>query len=74
MGRGKPPPWKAEPGNLARYVGRAGRLLRGGRMVKILAEARGKRVVVEAIGHNGTTVRFTVNRENLGQPQPGLFD
>lgn len=62
------------PGALAKYVGRAGKLLRGGHMVKVLAEARGKRMVVEAIGHNGTTVRFTVNRENLGQPQPGLFD
>lgn len=66
--------WKATPGNLASYVGRSSRLLRGGHTLRVLAEARGKRMLVEAIGYAGTPVIFTVKTMNLGQPQPDLFD
>lgn len=66
--------WIAKPGILAIYTGRAGRLLRSGRKVNIVAEASGGRMVVEAIGHKGAPVRFPVKTTNLGQPQPELFD
>ena len=42
--------------------------------VRILAEARCQRMVVEAIGRAGHPVRFTVKTENLYQPQPDLFE
>ncbi len=74
MARRKIAKWMAVPGGFASYIGRSSRLLRGGRMVKVVAEATGKRMVVEAIGHKGAPVQFTVKTMNLGQPQPGLFD
>lgn len=74
MARRKTSRWVVTPGGLASYTGRSSRLLRGGRLVKVIAEARGKRSVVEALGYKGAPVRFTVKTRNLGQPQPGLFD
>lgn len=60
-------------GQLASYTGRTSRLLRGAKLLRVLAEASGRRVVVEAIGHAGKPVRFTVLASNLGRPQPQLF-
>jgi hypothetical protein len=42
--------------------------------VRIVAEARGGRMVVEGICRNGSVARFTIKRENLAPLQPGLFD
>jgi hypothetical protein len=66
--------WNPEPGRYASYTGRSSPLLRGGRIVEVVAEACGQRMVVRAIGHQGMPVSFTVATKNLGQPQPGLFD
>lgn len=62
--------WFPSPGSLATYVGKnkASR-----RNVRVLAEGIGGRLYVEAVGRNGTNVRFTVKRENLIQPQPDHF-
>jgi hypothetical protein len=59
------------PGTLATYVGRTRRQMRN---VRVLAEASGGRMLVEAIGRRGVPVRFTVKRENLVPPAPDLFD
>jgi len=42
--------------------------------VRVKAEARGGRFVVEALGRNGKPVLFTIKRENLAPLQPSLFD
>jgi hypothetical protein len=62
--------WYPNPGHIAIYLGqtRASR-----RNVRVLAEARKGRMLVEAIGRNGHPVRFTVLKDNLVQPQPDLF-
>jgi hypothetical protein len=62
--------WTPTPGSLATYVGKTKASKRN---VRILAEGIGGRMYVEAIGRNGTNVKFTVKRENLVQPQPDLF-
>lgn len=66
--------WSPAARQYASYTGRSSQLLRGGRMVEVVAEASGARMVVRAIGHSGAPVQFTVAARNLGQPQPGLFD
>lgn len=66
--------WVPVPGKLASYTGNTSQLLRGGRMVEVVAEASGQRMVVKAIGLHGVPVCFTVATKNLGLPQPGLFD
>ena len=66
--------WQPQVGILTTYVGRASRLARGGYNVRIVAETSANRMLVEAIGHSGSPVRFTVKRENLAPLQPGLFD
>ena len=71
--RTRAPAWTPIPGCLAIYVGKTSPLLRGGRKVRVVAEASNRRMVVEAIGHAGKPVRFPVLAENLGQLQPGLF-
>lgn len=71
---GKKAVWVPQVGVVASYVGRAGRLARGGYNVRVVAEACANRMVVEAIGRSGVPVRFTVKRENLAPLQPGLFD
>jgi hypothetical protein len=43
------------------------------RNVRIIAEARNQRMVVEAIGRKGSPVQFTVLKANLVEPQPDLF-
>ena len=66
--------WLPQIGGLATYIGRAGRLAKGGYNVRVVAETCASRMVVEAIGRSGLPVRFTVKRENLAPLQPGLFD
>ena len=66
--------WLPESGKYASYGGRYSRLLRGGKLVVVIAEASGMKTVVEAIGDKGIPVRLTVKTENLIQPQPSLFD
>lgn len=66
--------WQPQVGILATYIGRASRLAKGGYNVRVVAETCANRMVVEAVGRNGTPVRFTVKRENLAPLQPGLFD
>ncbi|MDD2664099.1 MAG: hypothetical protein PHD19_10110 [Dechloromonas sp.] len=66
-----PVPWLPSAGTVAAYRGRS----RGGaRNVRVVAEASGGRMVVEAIGRQGVPVRLTVKRENLSPRQPDLFD
>ena len=43
------------------------------RIVRILAEAVGGCMVVEAIGKQGHQVRLTVKQASLREPQPDLF-
>jgi hypothetical protein len=66
--------WLPQIGGLATYIGRAGRLAKGGYNVRVVAETCANRMVVEAIGRSGLPVRFTVKRENLAPLQPSLFD
>lgn len=51
-----------------------GRSSKSERNVRVLAEASGGRMVVEAIGRQGVSVRLTIKQENLLPMQPGLFD
>ena len=62
--------WQPHPGQLALYVGRSAA---SRRMVRVLAEASGGRMCVEAVGKKGVNVRLTVKRESLRQPDIGLF-
>ena len=66
--------WFRQVGVVATYIGRASRLARGGYNVRVVAETRADRMVVEALGRSGAPVRFTVKRENLAPLQPGLCD
>lgn len=54
------------------YHGRAAKLLKPGVVVRGVAEARCGRILIEAIGHAGKPVRFTVKQRNL-RPYAGLF-
>ena len=65
--------WHPAVGSLAFYNGRGSTLSRHGFNVRVVAEARASRLLVEAIGHAGKVVRFTVKTSNLRQPQPDLF-
>ena len=58
-------------GSVVVYKGRSGKSERN---VRVLAEASGGRMVVEAIGRQGIPVRLTIKQENLRPMQPGLFD
>ena len=66
--------WTPPIGCFATYIGRGGKLSRGGYNVRVVAETCADRMVVEALGRSGAPVRFTVKRENLAPLQPGLFD
>jgi hypothetical protein len=66
--------WLPQIGTVASYIGRAGKLARGGYTVRVVAETCADRMLVEALGRSGLPVRFTVKRENLAPLQPGLFD
>lgn len=63
--------WLPPAGMLATYRGRSWRSMRN---VRVLAEASGGCMVVEAIGRQGLPVRLTVKRTNLAPMQPDLFD
>lgn len=62
--------WYPSLGALATYVGQTRASTRN---VRVVAEARKGRILVEAIGRKGRPVQFTVMRANLVQPQPDLF-
>lgn len=62
--------WYPRMGGLATYVGQTRASTRN---VRVIAEARKGRMLVEAIGRKGRPVQFTVLRGNLVQPQPDLF-
>lgn len=64
------PRWYPYVGRLATYVGQTRASTRN---VRVIAEARKGRLLVEAIGRKGRPVQFTVMRSNLTQPQPDLF-
>jgi len=63
--------WLPQAGLVVAYAGRSKKTARN---VKVVAEATGGRMVVEAIGRKGVPVRVTVKRESLRPLQPGLFD
>lgn len=63
--------WIPPAGTLVTYAGRSRKLARN---VRVLAEASGGRMLVEAIGRQGVPVRLTVKRDNLAPMQPDLFD
>lgn len=58
-------------GTVVLYQGRNRKMARN---VRVVAEASGGRMVVEAIGRQGGVVRLTVKQENLLPKQPDLFD
>lgn len=64
-------PWFPAAGAVVAYAGRNKKLSRN---VKVVAEACGGRMVVEAIGRKGVPVRLTVKQDSLQPMQPGLFD
>lgn len=63
--------WLPDAGTVAVYRGRSASSQRN---VRVLAEARGGCMVVEAIGRKGEVVRLTVKQDSLRPMQPGLFD
>jgi hypothetical protein len=65
--------WVPKPGELAHYWCTSGKLARGGLNVRVLAEASGGYMVVEALRNDGTTVRISVKATSLRAPQPSLF-
>jgi hypothetical protein len=62
--------WHPRTGEIALYLGQTRAKARN---VRIIAEARNQRMVVEAIGRQGSPVQFTVLKANLVEPQPDLF-
>lgn len=65
--------WQPCPGELAYYWCTSGKLARGGLNVRVLAEASGSYMVVEALRSDGSAVRITVKASSLAAPQPSLF-
>lgn len=65
--------WIPKPGDLAHYWCRSGKLARGGLNVRVVAEASGGYMVIEAARGDGSLVRITVKAANLTAPQPSLF-
>jgi hypothetical protein len=63
--------WKPVPGAFAIYAGRS---RSSTRLVRILAEATGGWMCVEAVGRKGVNVRLSVKAENLREPERGLFE
>lgn len=66
--------WVPVAGKFASYDGKYSSLLKIGKIVKVVAEASNNRTIVEAIGHHGHPVKFTVLTSNLEEPQPLLFE
>lgn len=69
--RRKAPKWKPTPGVFALYVGPTKAATR---RVRVLAEATGGWMFVEAVGQKGMNVRFSVKRTNLREPERDLFE
>jgi len=67
------PKWTPVPGVLAHYWCSSGKLARGGLNVRVVAEASGGYMVVEAARGDGSLVRITVKASSLSAPQPALF-
>jgi hypothetical protein len=65
--------WVPQPGALAHYWCNTGKLARGGLNVRVVAEASGGYMVVEAARGDGSLVRITVKAASLTAPQPSLF-
>jgi hypothetical protein len=63
--------WLPPAGTLATYRGRSRQSTRN---VRVVAEASAGRMVVEAIGRQGSLVRLTIKQDNLLPMQPDLFD
>ena len=63
-GRGRRKPACPEIGALMRY---------GERVVRVMAEARGQRVVIESVDEDGRTFRSVVKWANLVAPDDQLF-
>lgn len=74
MKRSKPSSWQPVLGALAQYQSRHSGLARLGCPVRVIAEAVGKRMVVEIIGYAGHPVRVTVKATYLHPMPPSLFD
>ena len=66
--------WQPAIGTIAQYIGRHSALSQQGYTVRVVAEARSQRMVVEVIGKRGLPVRVTVKTKNLAPIVPGLFD
>ncbi|MFL9937059.1 hypothetical protein P0D88_50955 [Paraburkholderia sp. RL18-103-BIB-C] len=45
----------------------------GERTVRVIAEAGGRRVIIESVGEDGRTFRSTVKWANLARPERQLF-
>lgn len=65
--------WTPRCGELACYWSRSGTLARGGLNVRVIAEASGGYMIVEAARADGSLVRITVKSSSLMAPQPSLF-
>lgn len=63
--------WIPQPGAFAIHAGRS---KNNARMVRIVAEASGGYMCVEAVGRKGANVQFSVKRDNLREPERSLFD
>ena len=62
--------WFPRAGEIALYLAETRARVRN---VRVVAEARNERMVVEAIGRQGRPVQFTVLKANLVRPEPDLF-
>jgi hypothetical protein len=63
--RKKSDAWEPVPGILARYTGKSARQVGRGAVVKVIAEARAGRFVIEAMAQSGRKLLTTVRRGNL---------
>jgi len=45
----------------------------GERIVRVIAEASGQRVIIESVNEDGRTFRSTVKWANLAHPEKQLF-
>lgn len=63
-------PWLPRAGAIVSYAGRSREM----RTVRLVAEASAGWMIVEAIGRDAISVRFSVKRRNFDPLQPGFFD
>ncbi len=74
MPRKKKEVWVPAIGGEAMFISTSGVGGPCGRRVRIMAEASGRRMIVEAIGLKGEPVNLTVKAKQLMPVQPGLFN